>query len=218
MSQQPPYGWVPGKENYRPIRTLFECALYNRYFRVTCWQCKHSVILDAPGHWWRCEQHGLSDSIGAFFRRLHCSQCFKKSGIKIRQPKVEQTGEEPKGTLLPGQIIIHGSGSSTGNGRKGPDVCNLYTLRIESWNSVFGKSLAEVMAGENLPPPDVGQSWHCDHVGQDRSQNDMGIPFGLEGQGWAAPQTKAGKQCQVRQAQQPVLECKRSRSAMSNTA
>jgi hypothetical protein len=102
VSREPPYGWVPGKENYRPIRTLFECALYKRYLRVTCWQCKHSVILDAPGHWWRCEQHGLSDSIGAFVRRLHCSQCFKKSGIKVRQPKVEQTGDEPKGPLLPG--------------------------------------------------------------------------------------------------------------------
>jgi hypothetical protein len=58
--------------------------------------------MDAPGHWWRCEQKGLSDCIAAFVRRLHCSQCFKKSGIKVRQPKVEQTGEEPKGTLLPG--------------------------------------------------------------------------------------------------------------------
>jgi hypothetical protein len=58
--------------------------------------------MDAPGHWWRCEQKGLSDNIGAFVRRLHCSQCFKISGIKVRQPKVEQTRDEPKGPLLPG--------------------------------------------------------------------------------------------------------------------
>ena len=61
-----------------------------------------NLIMDAPGHWWRCEQNGLSDSIDAFVRRLHCSQRFKRSGIKVRQPEVEQTAEEPVGPLLPG--------------------------------------------------------------------------------------------------------------------
>ena len=115
MSREPPYGWVPGKERYRPIRTLFECALYKSYLRVTCWQCRYSVILDAPGHWWRCEQKGLSDSIAAFVRRLHCSQCFKRSGIKVREPKVAQTSDEPKRPLMPERTTTHVGGSSTGN-------------------------------------------------------------------------------------------------------
>ena len=58
--------------------------------------------LASSGHWWRCEQTGLSDSIDALVNLLHCSQCFKRSGIKVRQPKVEQTGEHLKGALLPG--------------------------------------------------------------------------------------------------------------------
>jgi len=82
-----------------------------------------------------------------------------------------------------GRIIIHGSGSSTGNGLKGPDMCNLYTLRIESWSNVFGKSLAEVMAGANLPPPDVYPASPGIVITSDKTARKMtwGFPLVLKG-------------------------------------
>lgn len=97
-----PYGWAPGKENYRPIRTLFDCALYKLNLQVTCWQCKHSAIIDAPGHWWRSECSGKDDRLAAFVSHLYCSRCFEKAGVKVREPKVETTTTAVTGALLDG--------------------------------------------------------------------------------------------------------------------
>jgi putative SOS response-associated peptidase YedK len=62
-------------------------------------------------------------------------------------------------------------------------MCNLYTLRIESWNNVFGKSLAEVMAGENLPPPDVYPASPGIVITSDKTARKMtwGFPLVLKG-------------------------------------
>jgi putative SOS response-associated peptidase YedK len=62
-------------------------------------------------------------------------------------------------------------------------MCNLYTLRIESWNSVFGKSLAEVMAGQNLPPPDVYPASPGIVITSDKTARKMtwGFPLVLKG-------------------------------------
>ena len=97
-----PYGWVPGKENYRPIKTLLECALYKRNLRITCRICSHSYVIDAPGHWWRCQCSGKDDRIEAFAKRLYCSKCKAQSGMKHRNPVVEQTNDPCDGELLPG--------------------------------------------------------------------------------------------------------------------
>lgn len=96
------FGWVPGKENYRSIRTLFDCALYKINLRITCHRCGHSKVIDAPGHWWKCEQRGYDDSIAAFVKRLYCSTCFKKSQSKIRDLRIAQTYDYADGLLLPG--------------------------------------------------------------------------------------------------------------------
>lgn len=102
---------------------------------------------------------------------------------KCASQKLSKPATNPKALFCLAQIIIHGSGSSTGNGLKGPDMCNLYTLRIESWNSVFGKSLAEVMAGENLPPPDVYPASPGVVITADRNARKMtwGFPLVLKG-------------------------------------
>lgn len=34
-------------------------------------------------------------------------------------------------------------------------MCNLYELYVEGLNRFFAKSLAEVLAGENIPPREV---------------------------------------------------------------
>lgn len=96
------YGWLPGKENYRPIRTLFDCAIFKINLKADCWQCQHVAVLDAPGHWWRCKRLGLDDSVRAFHARLYCSLCFKREKIRVREPKLQQTWENVTGALLPG--------------------------------------------------------------------------------------------------------------------
>ena len=97
-----PYGWVPGKENYRPIRTLFDCALYRLNLRITCLRCKHTAIIDAPGRWWQCEKKGWDDTIRAYSNRLICGQCWRDRGVKVRRPHIEQTNERATEALLNG--------------------------------------------------------------------------------------------------------------------
>lgn len=96
------YGWAPGKENYRPIKRLFDCALYKINLRVTCHRCGHSKVIDAPGHWWRCERQGLDDSIAALGKKLYCSSCFQNRQVKVRNLAIAQTNDKADGLLLPG--------------------------------------------------------------------------------------------------------------------
>ena len=62
-------------------------------------------------------------------------------------------------------------------------MCNLYTLRVESWNSVFNASLADVMVGANLPPPDDYPAGPGIIINADRKAHKMtwGFPLVLKG-------------------------------------
>jgi len=102
LSRSAPYGWLPGKEHYRPVRSLFDCALYKINLKAVCWQCRHSSIIDAPGHWWRCHRLGLDDNVKAFHSRLFCMSCFRRTKLKVRQPSLQQTNESVHGVLMPG--------------------------------------------------------------------------------------------------------------------
>jgi hypothetical protein len=101
VSRKPIAGWIPGKENYRPVRNLLDCALFKINLRVTCKRCRHSAVLDAPGHWWQCERTGLDDGVGAFIHRLYCSKCLANERTKVRNPEIEQTHSACDGPLLP---------------------------------------------------------------------------------------------------------------------
>lgn len=100
--REPAFGWVPGKEGYLPLRTLFDCALYKINLRATCGVCGRSTVIDAPGHWWRCEQLKKDDNLKAFVERLYCRICWGRSYFKRRPAKVEQTSDPVDGPLLPG--------------------------------------------------------------------------------------------------------------------
>lgn len=102
ISRSAPYGWLPGKEHYRPVRSLFDCALYKINLKAVCWQCRHSSVIDAPGHWWRCQRLGLDDKIKAFHSRLYCSACYGRGKLKVREPTLQQTKEKVQGVLMPG--------------------------------------------------------------------------------------------------------------------
>ena len=100
--KEPPFGWLPGKEDYKPLKYLFDCARYKINLRITCRTCRNSVVIDAPGHWWACHKTGKEDHIATFVKRLYCKKCKGLSGEKRRHPKVEQTRDPPDGPLLPG--------------------------------------------------------------------------------------------------------------------
>lgn len=100
--EQPNYGWLPGKENYRLLKWMFDCALYKINFRVTCHHCRKSVVIDAPGHWYAGHRKGKEgESVRDFIRRLYCRHCKDVFGEKRRNPNVEQTYDPPDGRLLP---------------------------------------------------------------------------------------------------------------------
>ena len=100
--KQPPYGWIPGREKYMPLRTLFDCALYKVNLRVSCKACAHSRVVDAPGLWWLAERKRWDQDIAAFSRRFYCGECWRTRHVVVRNVRVVQSQEEAEGPLLPG--------------------------------------------------------------------------------------------------------------------
>ena len=100
MTREAPYGWVPGKERYRAVRYLFDCALYGINLRVTC-RCGHSAVLDGPGRWYQAEKRGWDDDIRLWEKSLYCRRCLKLSAAFVRHPRIAQTVEGATEPLLP---------------------------------------------------------------------------------------------------------------------
>ena len=100
--KEPPFGWLPGKDGFKALKWLFDCARFKINLRLTCRHCGNSVVIDAPGYWWDCHQTGKDEHIATFVKRFYCRPCKAASGQKRRNPKVEQTSERPTGPLLPG--------------------------------------------------------------------------------------------------------------------
>ena len=95
--KEPPFGWLPGKDGFKALKWLFDCARFKINLRLTCRYCGNSVVIDAPGHWWACYKSGKDEHIATFVKRLYCKQCLNQSGEKRRHPKVEQTSAPPDG-------------------------------------------------------------------------------------------------------------------------
>lgn len=99
--KEPRYGWIPGKEDWRPLSTLLDCALYAINIRMTCNGCGHSRVMDGPGLWWLAERKGWDQSLHTFGKRCYCGECWRLRYRKQRWPKMEQTKEPAEGALLP---------------------------------------------------------------------------------------------------------------------
>ena len=97
---QPRYGWIPGKEDYKPLRTLLDCARFKLNLRMTCRACGHSTVLDASGLWWLAERKGWDDTIPAIAARCYCEPCWTRRQNKVRGPIIVQT-RETAAMLLP---------------------------------------------------------------------------------------------------------------------
>ena len=99
--RRPRYGWLPGKEDYRPLRTLLDCARFKINLRMTCRACGHARVMDAPGLWWLAERKGWDDAISAIAARCYCEVCWRDRGTMVPGPEIVQTDEHAD-TLLEG--------------------------------------------------------------------------------------------------------------------
>ncbi|QGN54067.1 hypothetical protein [Novosphingobium sp. Gsoil 351] len=91
--RQPRFGWVPGKEDYRPLRTLLDCARFKLNLRMTCRACGHSRVVDAPSLWWLADRKGWDDAIPAIAKRCYCEPCWTERQVKVRGPAIVQTSD-----------------------------------------------------------------------------------------------------------------------------
>jgi hypothetical protein len=83
----------------RRLRTLEECALHRRTFRVTCPACGHVRLLDAVPLWWLFVKRGWDERLPAAMRKLYCTPCGKAG--QIVRPWYVVTREQPEGPQPP---------------------------------------------------------------------------------------------------------------------
>ena len=96
-----PYGWIPGKENYRPYRHITDCALFHENLRVKCRGCSNEKIFSGYALWWLFHRKGWDDSLkiaGRRFRCIRCSYAAKgrgRSAVDLSLTRKEATGPQP---------------------------------------------------------------------------------------------------------------------------
>lgn len=96
-----PFGWIPGKENYRPFRHITDCALFHENVRVTCRRCGNTKVFSGYALWWLFHKRGWDDSLrnaGRRFRCIACSYDVKKVGrtsAELTITRDKDTGPQP---------------------------------------------------------------------------------------------------------------------------
>ena len=96
-----PYGWIPGKENYRPYRDLTDCALFHKNLRVKCRGCGAEKVFSGYALWWLFHKRGWDDSLRAAGRRFRCVSCSygtrrrERSAVELSITHDTATGPQP---------------------------------------------------------------------------------------------------------------------------
>jgi len=100
--RQAPYGWIPGKEHYRPYRHITDCALFHANVRVKCARCGSDKIFSGYSLWWLFHRRNWDDRLRTAGRRFRCTNCCYASKQKER-PAVELsvTYDRPTGRHPP---------------------------------------------------------------------------------------------------------------------
>ena len=83
----------------RRLRTLEECALHRRTFRLTCPACGHVRLLDAIPLWWLFVKRGWDDGLPAAIGKLYCQPC--RDAGRVVRPRYIVTREQPEGPQPP---------------------------------------------------------------------------------------------------------------------
>jgi hypothetical protein len=97
-----PYGWIPGKENYRPYRHITDCALFHANVRVRCQHCRSEKIFSGYALWWLFHRRRWDDALRTAGRRFRCANCsYAAKGRGRLAAEVSVTGDEPTGRQPP---------------------------------------------------------------------------------------------------------------------
>ncbi|HEY0629535.1 MAG TPA: hypothetical protein VGD23_09410 [Sphingomicrobium sp.] len=98
-----PFGWIPGKENYRAYRHITDCALFHANVRVTCRRCRSAKIFSGYALWWLFERKRWDDSLRTAGRRFRCTNCsYNRVGRQGRAAvELTVTDEQPTGAQPP---------------------------------------------------------------------------------------------------------------------
>lgn len=83
----------------RKLRTLEQCALHRRTFRLTCPACERVRRLDAVPLWWLFVKRGWNDTLPQAIGRLCCEPC--RAGGRLVRPRFVVTREQPEGPQPP---------------------------------------------------------------------------------------------------------------------
>lgn len=83
----------------RRLRTLEQCALHRRTFRLTCPACGRVRRLDAIPLWWLFRTRGWDDALPDAMRRLCCETC--RDDGRIVRPRHVVTRDLPEGDQPP---------------------------------------------------------------------------------------------------------------------
>lgn len=95
-----PFGWIPGKENYRPYRYVTDCALFHENLRVKCRRCGHEKIFSGYALWWLFHKRGWDDALRTAGRRFRCTSCSyggsrRRSAVELTITRETATGPQP---------------------------------------------------------------------------------------------------------------------------
>ena len=96
-----PFGWIPGKESYRPYRHITDCALFHSNVRVTCRRCRNTKIFSGYALWWLFSRKRWDDTLKTAGRRFRCSRCCydaigrRRAMVEVSVTRAEPTGRQP---------------------------------------------------------------------------------------------------------------------------
>jgi hypothetical protein len=83
-----------------PLRDLFDAAVRHRTVKLTCTRCRHSNSFHAAALWWLFQRNGWKDRFEDMRKRSVCLHCWRRHGVKIRNPRFELTEEPPLDVTL----------------------------------------------------------------------------------------------------------------------
>jgi hypothetical protein len=84
-----------------PLRDLFDAAVRGRSVKLTCRECRHSIVFSSHALWWLFRARGWRDTFEHVRRRCLCLMCLHRRRRKVRNPELELVADAPTDTSLP---------------------------------------------------------------------------------------------------------------------
>ena len=92
---------MPDLPTAYPLRDLFDAAVRQRTISLACTRCGHTNSFHAAALWWLFQRNGWKDRFADVRRRCVCLDCWRRHGLKVRNPRFELVQDPPRDTILP---------------------------------------------------------------------------------------------------------------------